>query len=103
MPLFGKKKKDKDKDKKKEGTRKPGDPKAPPQAGTTGVNVHVQGLQFDSGARFSDKNKPNIPPPPPGHMPNVAQQVAAQGHTVHMQQEKQGLWHDGGKGGTDVM
>lgn len=37
---------------------------------------------FDAGARFNGKGPVNIPPPPPGYMPNAAQVAAMQGQSV---------------------
>ena len=64
-------------------------------------SVAIQGgAQFDAGARFDGKNPPNIPPPPPGCAPNAAQVAVAQGQSVVMTQEKEGVWTDNGKGGS---
>lgn len=53
---------------------------------------------FDPGARFNNGASVNVPPPPPGYAPNVAQYAASQGQSVNVQQRKAG-WFSGGTGG----
>ncbi|KAK7093003.1 DAZ-associated protein 2-like isoform X4 [Littorina saxatilis] len=60
--------------------------------------VVVPGL-FDAGARFGGTATPNIPPPPPGYSPNVAQMAAMQGHQVTGTQQRSNFWTDGAGGG----
>jgi len=62
--------------------------------------VAVQPMQqaaYDDGARFNGVSRPNVPPPPPGVMPNAAQVAAAQGQPVYMQQ-RNADWLSGGSG-----
>jgi len=73
----------------------------PQQAGAYAVpvaTVQVPGGSFDAGARFGAGSTPNIPPPPPGSLPNMAQVAAAQGQTVAVSQDKAN-WFVGGSGG----
>lgn len=51
-----------------------------------GQTVVVPG-GFDNGARFTN-GQANIPPPPPGCLPNAAQVASAQGATVQVSQDK---------------
>merc|ERR1719374_122560 len=44
--------------------------------------IPVAAGTFDAGARFGAGSTPNIPPPPPGSLPNMAQVAAGQGQTV---------------------
>merc|ERR1719259_1401054 len=60
--------------------------------------IPVAAGTFDAGARFGAGSTPNIPPPPPGSLPNMAQVAAGQGQTVAVTQEK-ASWLTGGSGG----
>jgi len=60
--------------------------------------IPVAGGSFDAGARFGAGATPNIPPPPPGSLPNMAQVASGQGQTVVVNQEK-ASWLTGGSGG----
>merc|ERR1711990_550938 len=51
-----------------------------------GQTVIVPG-GFDNGARFKN-GQANIPPPPPGCLPNAAQVASAQGATVQVSQDQ---------------
>lgn len=62
------------------------------------TTVVVQGM-YDAGARFDGMAQPNIPPPPPGCAPNVAQMAAMQGHQVQGTQKKSNFFTDGSGGG----
>merc|ERR1712189_118816 len=72
----------------------------PPQQQTV-TYIQQQPMQagaYDPGARFGAGATHNVPPPPPGVMPNAAQAAASQGQPVFMQQQK-GDWVSGGPGG----
>jgi len=69
-----------------------------PQLGAYAGPIAVPGGAFDSGARFGAGATPNIPPPPPGSLPNMAQVASSQGQTVVVNQEKSS-WLTGGSGG----
>merc|ERR1719374_446377 len=60
--------------------------------------IPVAAGTFDAGARFGAGSTPNVPPPPPGSLPNMAQVAAGQGQTVAVTQEK-ASWLTGGSGG----
>jgi len=63
---------------------------------------YVVHAQFDQGARFNEFSRPNIPPPPPGVAPNMAQMALMQGQntTVIAEQHKSGFFSGSGSGGT---
>lgn len=61
-------------------------------------DVIVQG-GFDAGARFDGISKPNIPPPPPGCIPNAAQLASAQGCNVSVTQRPDNFFTGGSDGG----
>ena len=124
MPLFGKKNSEK-KDEKKpipsgEKSAYPKQPApvypqqpyqqqhpgAPPSyTATMGVpapgpsTTVVVGEAFDAGARFGAGATPNIPPPPPGIMPNMAQIATAQGNNVVVGQKKETIMGGTGDAG----
>jgi len=54
---------------------------------------------FDAGARFDGIAKPNIPPPPPGVVPNAAQMAAMQGQSSVIGQKKGSFLSGGSSGG----
>ncbi|XP_064644800.1 DAZ-associated protein 2-like isoform X2 [Lineus longissimus] len=63
--------------------------------------VVVQG-GFDAGARFGPGQSTNIPPPPPGCMPNAAQMATAQGQNVVVTQRPGDFWTGGSDGGYTI-
>ncbi|XP_069762521.1 DAZ-associated protein 2 isoform X2 [Narcine bancroftii] len=64
----------------------------PPQS-----TVLMEGA-YDAGARFGAGASANIPPPPPGCLPNAAQIAAMQGGNVILTKKK-GNWISGGSDG----
>lgn len=54
---------------------------------------------FEAGARFQHGAQRNIPPPPPGTMPNAAQIAVAQGCTVVAGQKKETMMDGTGGSG----
>ncbi|KAJ8258951.1 hypothetical protein COCON_G00179630 [Conger conger] len=65
-----------------------------------GSTVLIEG-GFDAGARFGPGGA-NIPPPPPGHIPNAAQLAAMQGANVMMSQRKSNFFMGGSSGGYTI-
>jgi len=58
--------------------------------------------QYDAGARFNSGAGMNVPPPPPGCMPNAAQISAMHGGTVHMSQGRAGFFTTSSDGGVST-
>lgn len=66
----------------------PGQPLPPAATGT-----------YDAAARFGAGASYNIPPPPPGVVPNAAQMAQMRGQNVLMNQKKSTFWDGSGSGG----
>ncbi|XP_014662452.1 PREDICTED: DAZ-associated protein 2-like isoform X2 [Priapulus caudatus] len=76
-------------------------PYAPAAAPAPAPQVIIaQQATYDAGARFDVAAQPNIPPPPPGVMPNTAQLAAMQGQGAVIVQKPGNFWTGGSSGGT---
>jgi len=67
-----------------------------------GSTVVIQG-GYEAGARFGAGSQAGaIPPPPPGCMPNAAQQAAQAGHNVVITQRQQNVMEGTGGAGYTI-